>query len=147
MAVYLAITLHVWALVAYLAAAVAGFRATVRLAGDIPPWPPCIVIDSTRWLFGHGPHRQWEPEDYWTVGVLFTSMAAAMLAVTVVMPLLEIKARPESIEDAAAMIGASGTLSDIARRIAHVAMGSGLIILHAGAAMAAAHREERDNAA
>lgn len=146
MADTIAMILHGWALIAYIAAAVAGFRAMTHLADDLPPWPPCIVIDSTRWLFGQSPHRRWEPQDYFTVGVLFSALASAMLAITVLMPLLEVKSFPETLDEAAAMIGATGTLSDIARRIAHVVMGSGLIILHTGAAMAAAHRGETHNA-
>lgn len=136
--------LQLWGIVAYASAAVAGFRALAILSHTVPPWPPCIVAESTAWLFGKARGRRWCADDYFTVGVLITAMASLMMMSAQLVPFVAAKQLPNSWEELHTMSGYTGTLMDLAGRLGHVALGSGLIILHAGAALVPAQGRARD---
>jgi len=118
---WLNLAAHVWALLAYLAAAVAGVRALSGTYDHAPAWPSCLVADATRWLFGlpRSP-RAWRPRDFISLGVFGAVLACGFGVANQIDFLNGFDWRK------------LGGWQSLLMAVAHIITGSVLIILHCG---------------
>jgi hypothetical protein len=113
-----------WSIAAYLTACVTGLRALSSARDGAPPRPFCLVVDSTRWVFGRRLSASaWTARDFIRLGV-FASVAACVIR--------------------AALLGEQAfdlslikppTPFAIRSALMHALSGSALIILHCGLAL------------
>lgn len=70
---------HLWALLAYATAAVAGVRVMLRSYERTPARPSCLIVDTTRWVFGlRTIPRNWDDRDFICLGVFGVILACVV---------------------------------------------------------------------
>jgi hypothetical protein len=111
-----------WAAVAYLAAAVAGFRAlkSVTSTDHVPAFPACLIAAATRWLFFRPVKARWNALDFIALGIFGLSLACLFSAVSTADFFIGLDWRKV------------GHIQSLQRFAADILTGSALIVLFAG---------------
>jgi hypothetical protein len=113
-----------WSIAAYLTACVTGLRALSSARDGAPPRPFCLVVDSTRWVFGRRLSASaWTARDFIRLGIFTTVLASIIRAA-----LLGEQAFDLSLTK-------PPTPFMIRSALLHVLSGSALIVLHCGLAL------------
>ena len=121
------IALLIWAITAHACAAASGTIALRRSMAALgtPAAPMCLIVDSTRWLFGARlSRRSWTPGDFIALAILFGIFASIMFFAQNVTAFVTEKG-----------VIAGGTPEQALRHARNVLAGSGLIVLHCGVAL------------
>jgi hypothetical protein len=118
---------HGWALLAYLMAALAGARAlrcAYRRHDETPAFPLCLILDTTRWLFGRQRSAAgWHARDFLALGVFGTAVGCLFGALATLDFLTGYDWRK------------LGYAQGLQQGVTHGITGSALIILHCGIAL------------